>query len=43
MLLKITDFGLSHVITPGSTKALMKQRCGTFAYTAPEVSSVKFV
>jgi serine/threonine protein kinase len=39
-LLKITDFGLSHVIPLGSDKALMKQRCGTFSYTAPEIGNV---
>jgi serine/threonine protein kinase len=40
LLLKVTDFGLSHIIPPGSSKALMKQRCGTFAYTAPEINNV---
>jgi serine/threonine protein kinase len=41
LLLKITDFGLAHIIPLGSEKALMRQRCGTFYYTAPEISNVQ--
>ena len=40
--LKITDFGLSHPIPLGSTKTFMKFRCGTYYYTAPEITNVKF-
>lgn len=38
--LKITDFGLSHLIPYGQTKAYMKYKCGTFAYRAPEIRDV---
>lgn len=40
LLLKLTDFGLSHVLASGNTKAHMKLKCGTFAYTAPEIANV---
>jgi serine/threonine protein kinase len=36
LVLKLTDFGLAHIIPSGQTKALMKVRCGTKGYTAPE-------
>jgi serine/threonine protein kinase len=36
--LKITDFGLAHLIPSGQKKALMKVRCGTFGYCAPEIT-----
>lgn len=42
-VLKISDFGLSHIIPEGSDKAFMKFPCGTFAYTAPEVGKVKIL
>ncbi len=38
--IKITDFGLAHPIPLGSTKTYMKQRCGTYYYTAPEITNV---
>ena len=38
--LKITDFGFAHLIPQGNTKVFMKFPCGTFAYTAPEVTKV---
>lgn len=38
--LKITDFGLSHPIPLGATKTYMKFRCGTYYYTAPEITNV---
>jgi len=38
--LKITDFGLAHPIAFGNTKTFMKYRCGTFYYTAPEITNV---
>jgi serine/threonine-protein kinase Chk2 len=41
--LKITDFGYAHVIPNDSDKAYMKLPCGTFAYTAPEVTKVKLL
>jgi serine/threonine protein kinase len=41
-VLKLTDFGLAHVIPLGSHKTLMKLRCGTFYYTAPEINNVRF-
>jgi serine/threonine protein kinase len=40
MMLKITDFGLAHIIPMGSNNAYMKQKCGTFNYTAPEIANV---
>jgi hypothetical protein len=40
VLLKISDFGLAHVIKQGQEKAFIKHRCGTFNYTAPEVHDV---
>lgn len=40
--LKLTDFGMAHVIPEGCEKAFMKYPCGTFQYTAPEVTKVKF-
>ena len=42
VLLKITDFGLAHIIPPGSNKAYIKYKCGTFSYTAPEVTNVNY-
>lgn len=39
-ILRITDFGLSHIIPAKSTKAYMKYRCGTHVYTAPEITHV---
>ncbi len=42
-VLKITDFGLSHIIPAGQTKAFMKFRCGTFGYSAPEVGKETYV
>ncbi len=41
--LKITDFGLSHFIPSGQDKAYMKYRCGTFGYSAPEITKECFV
>lgn len=40
--LKITDFGLSHPIPLGDTKTFMKFRCGTYYYTAPEITNVNY-
>lgn len=34
VLIKLIDFGLSHVLKPGGT---LKDACGTPAYVAPEV------
>lgn len=39
-ILKLTDFGLAHIIPAKSSKAFMKYRCGTHGYTAPEVGNV---
>jgi serine/threonine protein kinase len=39
-VVKISDFGLSHLIPTGSSKAYLKYKCGTHAYTAPKVVSV---
>jgi len=38
--LKITDFGVSHPIPLGAKKTFMRFRCGTFYYTAPEITNV---
>jgi serine/threonine protein kinase len=43
MILKITDFGLSHIIPLGSEKTHMKQKCGTYAYLAPEIANVTVI
>lgn len=40
-LLKLTDFGLAHIIPSGRKKAFMKYKCGTFGYSAPEIGKVK--
>ncbi len=37
---KISDFGFSHIIPYGETKAYMKFKTGTFSYTAPEIANV---
>ena len=39
-LVKLTDFGLSHIISNGNFKAYMKHPLGTYGYIAPEVKSV---
>jgi serine/threonine protein kinase len=39
-LVKITDFGLAHIISQGNTKAYLKYPCGSFGYSAPEKKSV---
>ena len=39
---KITDFGLSHIISQGNTKAYLKYPCGSFGYSAPEKKSVSY-
>lgn len=39
-IVKISDFGLSHFIPNGSSKSYLKYKCGTHAYTAPEVVDV---
>lgn len=38
-MVKICDFGLSHVMDPqyGDRKAMMVERCGTGGYIAPEI------
>jgi len=41
--LKLTDFGFSHVIPKGSTKAFMKLPCGTYYYMAPEITEVGII
>jgi serine/threonine protein kinase len=41
--LKITDFGMAHLIPSGSTKAYMKFCCGTFGYRAPEIINVRYI
>lgn len=39
-IVKICDFGLSHLINPDlNGKALMVERCGTGGYIAPEIGS----
>jgi serine/threonine protein kinase len=40
--LKITDFGLSHIIPFEHKKAYMKLKCGTFGYSAPEITKVNY-
>ncbi len=39
-IIKLTDFGLSHIISNGNTKTYMKHPLGTYGYIAPEVKSV---
>ena len=36
--MKICDFGVSQIIKEGD-KALMKERCGTSGYIAPEIKT----
>lgn len=38
--LKVTDFGLAHIIPEGQNKTYMKFRAGTTEYKAPEVKDV---
>jgi serine/threonine protein kinase len=39
-LVKITDFGLAHIISQGNTRTYLKHPCGSFGYSAPEKKSV---
>ena len=39
-VLKITDFGLAHLLSGSNDKVFMKYRAGTFEYKAPEVKDV---
>lgn len=39
-ILKVTDFGLAHILDGNNTKAYMKYRAGTHEYKAPEISDV---
>jgi len=39
-LLKLTDFGLSHIIPSGEKYAFAKFSCGTHNYKAPELINV---
>lgn len=41
-LLKITDFGLSHIISEGERTAYVKFPLGTHNYKAPEIVNVKY-
>jgi len=41
--LKITDFGLAHLLSGNNDKVFMKYRAGTFEYKAPEVKDVKLI
>ncbi len=41
--LKITDFGYAHIIPEGFDKTFMKYPCGTFPYTAPEITKVLLI
>jgi serine/threonine protein kinase len=36
-IVKLCDFGLSHLMTSDGGKATMTERCGTAGYIAPEV------
>ena len=38
--LKLTDFGLSHIISDGDKVAFAKFTCGTHNYKAPELINV---
>jgi serine/threonine protein kinase len=40
---KITDFGLAHIISQGNTKAYLKYSCGSFGYSAPEKKNVSYL
>ena len=39
-ILKLTDFGLAHIIPNFCDKAYMKYSSGTYAYKAPEIKDV---
>ena len=39
--IKLTDFGLAHIVNKKTNKAYMKFRAGTNEYKAPEVKDVK--
>ena len=39
-MIKLTDFGLSHRIPIGQSKAYLKFPFGSYGYTAPEIKSV---
>ena len=39
-IVKLTDFGLSHIISQGNTKTYIKYPCGSYGYSAPEKKSV---
>lgn len=41
--IKLSDFGLAHLIPNGANKAYLKFKCGTFNYTAPEVKDVNII
>ncbi len=41
--LKLTDFGLSHIINDGEKVAFAKYSCGTHNYKAPELTSVSLI
>jgi serine/threonine protein kinase len=41
--IKLTDFGLAHIINPKTNKAYMKYRAGTMEYKAPEVKDVNYL
>ena len=42
-IVKITDFGLAHIISEGNTKAYLKYPCGSFGYSAPEKKNVSYI
>jgi len=42
-IIKLTDFGLSHIISKGNTKTFMKYHCGSFGYSAPEKKSESYI
>jgi serine/threonine protein kinase len=39
-IIKLTDFGLAHIIPSLSDKAYMRYTSGTYAYKAPEIKDV---
>ena len=41
--IKLTDFGLAHIIPDGEQFAFAKFSCGTHQYKAPEVTNVKII
>jgi len=42
-IVKLTDFGLAHIISQDNSKTFMKYHCGSFGYSAPEKKSESYI